>query len=380
MHGSSAEDNKIIFERQAPLFIKSGSVYILMNPESSEKSGAKVTEERLLAYVGRLDPDREGLTVSRLEDITSGWETELYRFNLDYDEGGLPVSRRLVLRLYPGSHASGKAKKEFTVMGRLREVGYPVPEVHEVETDVDVLGAPFMIMEWVEGHSMMDDFLGTPSEALGPHLEAFTTLFAELHRIDAAQVFPESPRFKDTSSYLEMVLERTAQDLNKRGLPWLRPILDWLDEHRHKVSPGRFSVLHRDFHPGNVMVRDDDSHAVIDWGASSLGDPREDLMWTVLLASAFWGKPFGKTILEAYQREVGEVRDSGFFEVASIFRRIQDTSISFMRGAEEAGMRAGGLEQMKESLGHLHRVHGFLEERTGIRLPEFDELLRSVEG
>ena len=51
-----------------------------------------------------------------------------------------------------------------------------------------------------------------------------------------------------------------------------------------------------------------------------------------------------------------------------------------MKGAEEAGMRTGGLEQMKESLGHLHSVHGFLEERTGIRLPEFNELLRSVEG
>jgi hypothetical protein len=102
-------------------------------------------------------------------------------------------------------------------------------------------------------------------------------------------------------------------------------------------------------------------------------------MWTVLLASAFWGRPFGETILEAYRRAAGEeVRDAGFFEVAAIYRRIQDTSISFMRGAEEAGMRAGAVDQMKESLGHLHNVHGFLEERTGIRLPEFDELLRSV--
>ena len=49
-----------------------------------------------------------------------------------------------------------------------------------------------------------------------------------------------------------------------------------------------------------------------------------------------------------------------------------------MRGAEEAGMRAGAVEEMKESLGQLHRVHGFLEERTGIRLPEFDELLGRV--
>jgi len=311
--------------------------------------------------------------------MTSGWETELYGHTLEYRKEGLMVSKRLVARLYPGRHAAGKAEKEFTVMGRLGEAGYPVPRVHAVETDADALGVPFMIMDWIEGHSMMDDFLGTPLEELGPHLEAFTKLFVDLHRIDAAPIFPESPRFEDTSSYLEMALERTARGLDETGPPWLRPVLDWLDEHRHGVSPGRFSVLHGDFHPGNIMARPDGSHAVIDWGASSLGDPREDLMWTVLLASAFWGRPFGETILGAYQRAAGEeVGDAGFFEVAAIYRRIQDTSISFMRGAEEAGMRAGAVEQMKESLGHLHGVHGFLEERTGIRLPEFDELLGRV--
>ncbi len=347
--------------------------------ESSAKAAANVTEERLLEYIGGLHPDREGLTVSQLEDITSGWETELYGYTLDYSEDGLPVSKRLVARFYPGRYAGGKAEKEFRVMGRLREAGYPVPGVHEVETDADALGVPFMVMDWIEGHSMMDDFLGTPIEELGPHLEAFTKLFVDLHRVDPAQVFPESPRFEDTSSYLEMALQRTARDLDERGPPWLRPVLDWLDEHRHGVSPGGCSVLHGDFHPGNVMVRPDISHAVIDWGASSLGDPREDLMWTVLLASAFWEGPFGETILEAYQRAAGRaVSDSGFFEVAAIYRRVQDASISFTRGAEEAGMRAGAVEQMREGIAHLHCVHGFLEERTGIRLPEFDELLNSV--
>ena len=339
----------------------------------------KISVAALLDYYHGAHPGWEGVSVTEGVDMTSGWETELYGHTLEYSEGGLMVSRRLVARLYPGRHAAGKAEKEFSVMGRLGEAGYPVPEVHEVETDADALGVPFMIMDWIEGHSMMDDFLGTPVEELGPHLEAFTGLFADLHRVDPALVFPESPRFEDTSGYLETALERAARDLDETGPPWLRPVLDWLDGHRHGVSPGRFSVLHGDFHPGNIMVKPDGSHAVIDWGASSLGDPRGDLMWTVLLASAFWGRPFGETILEAYQRAAGEeVRDAGFFEVAAIYRRIQDISISFMRGAEEAGMRAGAVEQMKESQGHLHSVHGFLEERTGIRLPEFDELLGRV--
>ena len=341
----------------------------------------KSISEGLTEFYKEKHPRWERVTVRDTADMTSGWETELYGFALEYVEDGQLVSKRLVARLYSGKHAAGKAEKEFMVMGRLGEAGYPIPEVHEVETDVDALGVPFMIMDWIEGHSMMDDFLGTPTEELGPHLEGFAKLFVRLHQLNPAEVFPESPVFEDASSYLHMTLERAVRDLDERGPPWLRPVLDWLDERRQGVSPGRFSVLHRDFHPGNIMVKPDGFHAVIDWGASSIGDFREDLAWTVLLASAFWGRPFGDAILEAYLRASGpEVKDADFFEVAAIYRRIQDTSISFMSGAEDAGMRAGAVEQMKEGIAHLHSVHDFLEERTGIRLPEFDELLRSVGG
>ena len=337
--------------------------------------------ENLERFFEEAHPTWNDPTITDVVDLTSGWETELFGFNLHYIERRLSVSRRLVARLYPGRRAAGKARHEYRVMGRLGEAGYPVPGVHEIVTEADVLGVPFMIMDWVEGHSMMDNFLGTPMEELGPHLEAFTNLFVGLHRVDPALVFPERHGIDDIHGYLDLAIERTRRDHLERGPPWLGPVLDWLEKRSHGVSPGRFSVLHRDFHPGNIMVRSDGSHSVIDWGASSLGDFREDLTWTVLLASAFWGRAFGDTILGAYRAASGEeIYDVDFFEVAAIYRRIQDTSISFVSGAEEAGMRAGAVEQMREGLGHLCNVHDFLEERTGIRITEFDELLRTVEG
>jgi len=110
-----------------------------VNPENAEAA--------LPDYFRIVHPGWEGVSVADLVDMTSGWETELYGFTLDFSEGGLHISRRLVARLYPGRFAAGKAVKEFSVMGRLREAGYPVPEVHEVETDAEVLGVPFMIMD-----------------------------------------------------------------------------------------------------------------------------------------------------------------------------------------------------------------------------------------
>ncbi len=320
------------------------------------------------------------VAVHDLIDLTSGWETELYGFTLKYREGHLSISKRLVARLYSGKNAARKAKHEFRVISRLSEIGYSVPTVHDFQTNPEVLGTPFITMDLIEGHSMMDDFLETPLEALGTHLKAFINLFVNLHQIDPALVFPEFPCFADTLDYLELALERTRRDLKERGPRWLCSVLDWLDKNKNGVSSGRFSVLHRDFHPGNIIVKSDGSHAVIDWGASSFGDFREDLMWTFLLSSAFSGRRLGKTIFEAYEKAVEEeVRDAGFFEVAAIYRRIQDTSISFMNGAEEASMRAGAVEQMREGIAHLYRVHDFLEERTGIRLPQFDEILGTFE-
>jgi len=57
------------------------------------------------------------------------------------------------------------------------------------------------------------------------------------------------------------------------------------------------------------------------------------------------------------------------------------SSVVFGGGeAEEVSMRAGAVEQMREGIARLHNVHDFLEERTGLRLLQFDELLRTVGG
>jgi hypothetical protein len=50
-----------------------------------------VTKERLLDYIGGLHPDRDGLIVSQLEDLITGWEAEVHCFVVDYegDAGGV---------------------------------------------------------------------------------------------------------------------------------------------------------------------------------------------------------------------------------------------------------------------------------------------------
>ncbi len=50
-----------------------------------------------------------------------------------------------------------------------------------------------------------------------------------------------------------------------------------------------YHPVHWDYHPGNVLLRDDSSAVVIDWTQIDVSDPRFDLAWTLLLVSSYEG-------------------------------------------------------------------------------------------
>lgn len=109
----------------------------------------------LSQYYKQQYPDRENLAISEVKEITMGWETELYSFDVDFKAGERMVKEERVVRLYPGNFAVDKATKEFKAMSRLFHAGYPVPEVFNFETDDNILGKPFIIMERIKGITWM---------------------------------------------------------------------------------------------------------------------------------------------------------------------------------------------------------------------------------
>ena len=319
------------------------------------------------------------MAISEVKEITMGWETELYSFDVESREAGNQVREERVVRLYSGISGAEKAAKEFRVMSRLSEAGYPVPVVFHVETDEKILGRPFIIMERIRGHNMREDFLKSSDEELESLMIVFIKLFVDLHNLDGARLFPGDYFAGDTATYVNRILDWARRNIEGYGIGWLRPALDWLDQRKTDVSTERLSIIHQDFHPDNIMIREDRSPVVIDWGAVEAGDYRADLAWTILLMSTYWHPAVGKVILKKYQEVSGrEVRDFEFFEVLAISRRLRDVSVSLTSGAEEMGMRPGAVEKMRQDSEHLHRVCSLLKEKTGLRIPEFEELLNAV--
>ncbi len=336
-------------------------------------------KEGLAEYYNRRYPNRINQAVSEVEDITSGWEAELYAFIVEYEEEGRTLREERVARVYQGNIATQKAVGEFKVISGLSRAGFPVPKVFHLETDATLLGGPFIIMERVRGKSLSEAYHTSDEKGARKLVAEFVRIWVDLHNLDGACLFPEDFPQGNTQDYLDEMLSYAKNRIEETGIGWLQPVIDWLEERRSGVPPERLSFLHQDYHTENVLLRDDGSLVVLDWTAAMAGDYRADLAWTVLLMSTYDDPAFRDIILESYEEASGrEIRDIEFFDVLAIGRRIMDVSSSFAAGAEQAGMRAGVLEMMRKSSDHFHKVYEFLKERTGLRLPEFEDLLRTL--
>src|SRR5262245_9505801 len=97
-------------------------------------------------------------------------------------------TRRLVLRRKPPGHLLPSAhaiEREYQVMSALYGTDVPVPKTHLLCEDADVIGTPFFVMEYVDGHPMTDAAL--PHRASHDRQAVYHSMIeilAHLHNID----------------------------------------------------------------------------------------------------------------------------------------------------------------------------------------------------
>ncbi|MHA2397124.1 MAG: phosphotransferase family protein, partial [Candidatus Thorarchaeota archaeon] len=275
-------------------------------------------------------------------DITSGWETEIFSFNLTWKGERREEKEALIVRVFaPGVGA--KAERESRVMRLLLEMGYPVPRIHVTESDKSILGKPFIIMGRIDGGTL-EDRISVPDTDHPKWKKVFSRLFVDLHNLDWTPFVPDSIIIPKDDPYF--IIDRTlvsySDHLERYGKIELNPILEWLKSNVDKVPCKRPSVTHGDFHPMNILIDESQTPYVIDWGASGVRDFRMDLAWTLLLTRAYSTKENRDSILNAYQQAAGrEIEELEYFEVLAILRRLSDVLISMSEGSNAMGMREG---------------------------------------
>jgi len=334
-------------------------------------------EQTLLTYLQLHYWNRYELQIHNFQNITTGWETEILSFNLEWVENGKRELQKLVARIYPGKNADVKVQREATTMKRLLELGYPVPLVHIVESEKSQLGQPFMIMDRIDGGTLDDKM----RENADKWMNEFSTLFVKLHQLDWKKMLdtPETYPIDDPYYYIRSTLSGYEKDLEHFQRQDLSPIIHWLQRRINDVPCKTPSIIHGDFHPFNILLDENENPFVIDWGASKIADFRSDLAWTLLLHYAYSTEEDRNTTLKSYETILGrEVEEIEYFEVLATLRRLFDVTSSFDMGATERGLRPEALELMKETVGHIVRVRNRLEDLTEITIPEIEQFINKL--
>jgi aminoglycoside phosphotransferase (APT) family kinase protein len=201
-----------------------------------------------------------------------------------------------VLRRPPRTPLSPTAHdmaREFRVLQALRATAgwhdrepVPVPVPIACCTDVEVIGAPFYLMNVVDGvvvrESLPVVLTSDPEAARGCGFALIDAL-AGIHRFDWRAGGLEG--FGRPDGYLERQVPRWLGQLERyktRELPEVDEAGTWLTERVPPMQePG---VIHGDYKLDNVMLAPHlpvELVAVVDWEQSTIGDPLVDLGWVL---------------------------------------------------------------------------------------------------
>lgn len=327
---------------------------------------ASTIETYLVGHVA----DWVDVAVSDVEAIGQGWESEIYGFVAKSPT----ASHDLVLRAYTGPGGEQKAVIEGRGMARLSDANYPVPRVYHFETDREALGLPFIIMERADGTDLWPQ-MNRASERHRIALEQeFVDLVVELHQVDPEPFLEElMVDVTDPHQFTRRTFATWRSTVNDAPAAGFSAAVDWFEANVANVAPLSATVVHNDFHPGNVLRTSSGATTVLDWTGLGVGDPRGDLAWTLMLLEIYGDAGAASRVKDAYSDRLA-APDLDFFMAAACLKRLYSLVISLTLGPQAMGMRAEAEASMRRELQNSGQTYGGFRNITGLRLPSFEEL------
>jgi aminoglycoside phosphotransferase (APT) family kinase protein len=242
--------------------------------------------DRLEQLVHRLDA---AARLVRAWPLTGGVSAQVIAFELAKPDS---TNQRWVLRLHGEADRRANphiAADEFALLETLTAAGIPVPVPALLDVTGEFFGLPGLVMAFIDGAPEFnptdrDDFV----RQIAVHL-------ARIHRVDLQ-------RFDLT--FLPDQAERMSKRLRNRPAQTDESLLEGriravLEESWPLPPRNPTALLHGDFWPGNLLWRDAQIAAVIDWEDAALGDPLADVANARL--EMLWA--FGAAATEDFTRQ-----------------------------------------------------------------------------
>jgi aminoglycoside phosphotransferase (APT) family kinase protein len=240
-----------------------------------------------------LDEHSLGSGALRAQRIGEGGGSN-FSFLLEREDGSRFVLRRPPRPpLPPTAH---DVVRESRLQLALAPLAIRVPNIRAVCEDESLLGVPFYVMDYIDGHVITTELPPPLDEDPAARRRLGEDLVDTLVEIHAADVTtPGLAAFARPGNYNERQVRRFAQlwQINQtRELPTVVEVGEWLGANVPEQLPA--AVVHGDYRLGNMIVarhRPDRIAAVLDWEMGTIGDPRADVGYLVATYSEPGGQP-----------------------------------------------------------------------------------------
>lgn len=191
--------------------------------------------------------------------------------------------------------------REGRVLQCLQSTSLPVPGFIEMESDASILGAPFVVLEWIDAPHM-----GAPG-ALADFGE-FTKAVAQVHHVDWRAAGLE---FLLTAADPQAAIRQEIATIKGRmaafGCGEDRLLLDAAAALTDRApADGRFALCQGDINVFNYLFLDGFCVGIVDWEQARISDPRGDVGHLMALSN-LKGAPFGPASEMPFVRAYGAV-------------------------------------------------------------------------
>ncbi len=239
-----------------------------------------VDENRLRDVLAKIVP---GAVLRRVTPLTGGLANTNLHLSLDGEPGDL------VLRLY--QRDPRQMMKEAAIAKRLQG-RVPVADFLHAERGADRIGAPFALLQWIDGVTLDSVLPELEQGALDSLGETLGRLLATVHGerfaqpgfldgdLDVVETF--SPGAEGLIAFCahRMADDRVAERL---GRDRCRALMAYVECHAHHLDQwqGPPCLTHADFGGSNILVKQADGSigvaAILDWEFAFAGSPFFDL-------------------------------------------------------------------------------------------------------
>lgn len=221
-----------------------------------------MTDSNFEAVAHRIFPDGKLLDCWSVE---GGVSAQVAALEIALPDG---ATHKLIVRQHGGGIVMRNpqiATDEFRLLKTLQSTSIPIPTPYMADDSRAILDAPYVVVEYVEGKTNFN-----PSN-ISDFLHQYANTLAQIHQIgDVLEELPFLPRRNDLYSENFSSISNHYHENEKK-------IREILERHCPLRQKNPSTLLHGDFWPGNLLWRDGQVVAVIDWEDAAIGDPLADV-------------------------------------------------------------------------------------------------------